>query len=66
MGAVYSGLPSMSAVRISEASASRRFLMYYLYRSFDPFRGACPLLGGSVMGGFTQERMIILRRRKSV
>ena len=43
----------------TEASASRRFLKYYFYGSFNPFLaacpflGGCPLLGGSVMGGST-------------
>ena len=51
--------PLVSVVRSTEASASRRFLKYYFYGSFNPFLaacpflGGCPLLGGSVMGGST-------------
>ena len=55
------GTPLVSVVRSThtEASASRRFLKYYFYGSFNPFLaacpflGGCPLLGGSVMGGST-------------
>ena len=53
------GTPLVAVVRSTEASASRRFLKYYFYGSFNPFLaacpflGGCPLLGGSVMGGST-------------
>ena len=59
MHIVRQGTPLVSIVRSTEASASRRFLKYYLYGSFNPFLaacpflGGCPLLGGSVMGGST-------------
>ena len=59
MHIVWQGTPLVSVVRSTEASASRRFLKYYLYGSFNPFLaacpflGGCPLLGGSVMGGST-------------
>ena len=53
------GTTLVSVVRSMEAFASRRFLKYYFYGSFNPFLaacpflGGCPLLGGSVMGGST-------------
>ena len=50
MGTVQRGMLSVSVVRILEASASQRFL---IYGSFNPFFGVCPLLGGSVMRGST-------------
>ena len=53
MHIVRQGTPLVPVVRSTEASASRRFLKYYLYSSFNPFLAACPLLGGSVMGGST-------------
>ena len=59
MHIVWQGTPLVPVVRSTEASASRRFLKYYLYGSFNPFLaacpflGGCPLLGGSVMGGST-------------
>ena len=53
MHIVRQGTPLVSVVRNTEASASRRFLKYYLYGSFNPFLAACPFLGGSVMGGST-------------
>ena len=59
MRMVRQGTPLVSVVRSTEASASRRFLKYYFYGSFNPFLaacrflGGCPLLGGSVMGGST-------------
>ena len=65
MHIVRQGMPLVSVVRNTEASASRRFLKYYLYGSFNPFLaacpflGGCPLLGGSVMGGST----VIHRKR---
>ena len=59
MRMVQQGTPLVSVVRSTEASASRRFLKYYFYDSFNPFLaacpflGGCPLLGGSVMGAST-------------
>ena len=44
---------SLVSVRSTEAFASRRFLKYYFYGSFNSFLAACPFLGGSVMGGST-------------
>ena len=55
MRMVRMGTPLVSVVRSTEASASRRFLKYYFYGSFNPFLAACPflegcpLLGGSVI-----------------
>ena len=70
MRMVRQGTPLLvSVVRSTEASASRRFLKYYFYGSFNPFLaacpflGGCPLLGGSVMGGSTvymQEYLFML------
>ena len=61
MNEVQRGTLAVSIVRISEVSASRRFLMHYFYGSFNPFLGACPLFGGwPLLGGSVMEGSTVL------